>query len=191
MRWLYHQPHPCTQQRIITVLADLCGKGPATGNSTPKHNPNTPKGRGSAQQTGCPELGYWCWPHKRAHCHIPRGREGAREREELSFVHICTVGWVRAFPHVDHDLPGRVWKGFQGWEPKTFLGAGAAVATLNHLHLPKAFEEQKPLQVQLGQLTAGPPGQEHRALTCRGTGQGQGTCPHKNTTQGTASSTSS
>lgn len=135
MRCLYPHPHQCTQQRIITVLAYLCGKGPATGNSTPKHNPNTPKGRGS----GCPELGHWCWSHKRACSHIPRGREGAGRKRSSP----CTVGWVRAFPHVNCDLPRRVWKGFQGQEQKPSLRAGAAVADLYHLHLPQASEEQE------------------------------------------------
>lgn len=83
------------------------------------------------------------------------------EGEEHSLIHKCTVGWVRAFPHVDHDLPGRVWKSLQGREPKTFLGTGVAVAALDCLHLPEVFEEQELLQVQLQEpLEQEPLGQE-------------------------------
>lgn len=115
-----------------------------------------------------------------------------REGEELSLVHTCTVGWVRAFPHIDHDLLGRVWKeGFQGREPKTFLGTGAAAAALDHLHLPKAFEEQELLQVQPGRLTAGPPGAGTRGSHLQQHRTGPGARLGENTAWGTTSSISS
>lgn len=78
------------------------------------------------------------------------------ERGELSIIHTCTVGWVRTFPHINSDLPGRVWKeGFQSWETEAFLRACAAVTAVDHLHLPNAFKEQEPLHMHTGRLAAG------------------------------------